>query len=134
MAYIYVVDDERDLTWLLEKSLSHEGYQVVCANDGVEALQLMRRQRPDLVILDVMMPGIDGIEVHRRLRSDPALSAVPVLFLTVKGAAVKDRIENFQAGRDDYLTKPFDLKELKARIEALLRQSQSSSPEALPPA
>ena len=133
MARIYVVDDERDLTWLLEKSLSHEGHQVVCANDGREALRLMHQQRPDLVILDVTMPHMDGIEVHRRMRSDPALSAMPVLFLTVKGATVKDRIEDFEAGRDDYLAKPFDLKELKARIEALLCSSQASSAEMSPP-
>lgn len=126
MACIYVVDDEKDLTWLLEKSLSQEGHQVVCANDGLEALRLIRQRRPDLVILDVMMPGIDGIELHRRMRSDPVLRAVPVLFLTVKGD-VKDQIEDFVAGRDEHLAKPFDLRELKARVEALLYRSQLPS-------
>lgn len=131
MACIYVVDDEKDLTWALEKSLSHEGYQVVAINDGLEALRLMRRRRPDLVILDVVMPQMDGVEVCRRLRADPILSAIPILFLTVQ-ETVEQKIEGFEAGCDDYLAKPFDLTELKLRIKALLHRSKLSSPDAPP--
>jgi len=123
MACIYVVDDEKDLTWALEKSLSHEGYQVVTASNGLEALRLMRRRRPDLVILDVVMPQMNGMEVCRRLRADPILSAIPILFLTVQ-ETVEQRIEGFLAGCDDYLAKPFDLTELKLRIKALLHRSK----------
>jgi len=130
MACIYVVDDERDLTWSLEKSLSYEGHEVVAANNGLEALRLMHRQRPDLVVLDVVMPQMDGIEVCRRMRSDTVLSAVPILFLTVKGA-LKDKVEGFEAGCDDYLTKPFDLRELKSRVRALLRRSRAIAPTRL---
>jgi len=129
MACIYVVDDERDLTWSLEKSLSHEGHEVVAANDGLEALRLMHRRRPDLVVLDVVMPQMDGIEVCRHMRSDPVLSTVPILFLTVK-EDLGDKVKGFEAGGDDYLTKPFDLRELKSRVKALLRRSRGERPFA----
>lgn len=123
MSCVYVVDDESDLVWSLEKSLSHKGYQVVTASDGVEALRLMHRCRPNVVVLDVMMPQMDGIELCRRMRSDPMLSRVPILFLTIK-QAIEDKLEGFGAGCDDYLTKPFDLRELKVRVEALLGRSR----------
>jgi len=131
MACIYVVDDEKDLTWSMEQGLSYEGHQVVAVNDGFEALRMMHRRRPDLVVLDILMPGMDGLQVCQRLRSDPVLSTVPILFLTCK-EAVRDKVDGFDAGCDDYLTKPFDLRELKARIEALLRRSRLSFPEAPP--
>jgi len=120
---VYVVDDESDLVWSLEKSLSHEGYRVVTASNGVEALRLMHRCRPDVAVLDVMMPQMDGIELCRRMRSDSMLSRVPILFLTIK-PAIKDKLDGFGSGCDDYLTKPFDLRELKVRVEALLRRSR----------
>lgn len=131
MACIYVVDDEKQITQLLEESLNYGGHQVVAANEGLNALRLMHRQRPDLVVLDVVMPQMNGIELCRHLRSDPVLRAVPILFLTVRGA-VRDKIEGFEAGCDDYLTKPFDLGELKARINALLRRNHLLFPEAPP--
>lgn len=130
MARILVVDDEQDLVWAVRHSLSDEGHEVLTACDGVEALAVARDHRPELVILDVIMPRLDGLQVCRRLRRDPTLAAVPILFLTVCGA-IEDRIKGLDEGGDDYLTKPFDLKELKARVRALLRRAQSVPKEDL---
>jgi DNA-binding response OmpR family regulator len=123
MAQILVVDDEQDMVWALQHTLSDEGHEVLTAYDGVEALAMTRRHRPDLVILDVVMPRLDGLQVCRRLRRDPTLAAVPILFLTVR-SAIKDRIKGLDEGGDDYLAKPFALEELKARVRALLRRGQ----------
>ena len=131
MACICVVDDERDVTWAVERGLSRRGHEVVVAHSGLQALQLMRRRRPDLIILDIIMPGMDGLEVCERLRTDPTLAAVPILFLTAKGE-VEDRIKGFEAGGDDYLSKPFDLYELYLRVEAVLRRSQPTPAEESP--
>jgi DNA-binding response OmpR family regulator len=125
MARILLVDDEKDLVWAVRHSLSDEGYEVLTAYDGVEALIAARRHHPDLVILDVVMPRLDGLQVCRRLRRDPALATVPILFLTVR-SAIEDRIKGLDEGGDDYLVKPFDMGELKARIRALLRRAQST--------
>ncbi len=123
MACIHVVDDEPDVVWAVERGLVRRGHQVVVAHSGLQALELVRRQRPDLIILDILMPGMDGLEVCRRLRTDPTLASVPILFLTAKGE-IEDVIRGFEAGGDDYLSKPFDLRELYARVEALLRRSR----------
>jgi len=120
---ILVVDDERHLVWAVQRSLSELGYQVLTAYDGLEALTVAHRYEPDIVVLDIVMPGLDGFEVSRRLRRDPVLADVPILFLTAR-SAIEDRIAGFDQGGDDYLVKPFDLRELKARIDALLRRSQ----------
>jgi DNA-binding response OmpR family regulator len=125
MAQILLVDDEQDLVWALRHSLSDEGHEVLTAYDGVEALQVAQRHRPDLLILDIVMPRLDGLQVCRRLRRDPTLAAVPILFLTVC-SAIKDRIKGLDEGGDDYLVKPFDLEELKARVRALLRRARSA--------
>lgn len=123
---ILVVDDERHLVWAVQRSLSESGYQVLTAYDGVEALAVARRYPPDFIVLDVIMPYLDGFEVCRRLRRDPVLADVPILFLTARDA-IEDRVAGFDQGGDDYLAKPFDLRELKARIDALLRRSRSDS-------
>jgi len=125
MAQILLVDDEQDLVWALRRSLSDEGHEVLTAYDGVEALAVARHHRPDLVILDIIMPRLDGLQVCRRLRCDPTLAAVPILFLTER-SALEDRVNGLDEGGDDYLTKPFDLKELKARVRALLRRARSA--------
>ena len=125
MAQILLVDDEQDLVWALQHSLSDEGHEVLTAYDGVEALTIARRHRPDLIILDIIMPRLDGLQVCRRLRRNPTLATVPILFLTVRGA-IKDRITGLDEGGDDYLTKPFELGELKARVRALLRRAPSA--------
>lgn len=126
MTCILLADDERDLVWAVQHSLRHDGYQVLAAYDGTEALALARRQSPDLIVLDIGMPGLDGLEVCRKLRQDPTLCAIPVLFLTAR-SSIEDRISGLDEGGDDYLVKPFDLGELKARIRALLRRDSSAA-------
>jgi two-component system response regulator RpaA len=124
-ACILLVDDEQDLVWTLRQSLDDEGYEVATAGDGVVALAVARRRRPDLVILDIVMPRLDGLQVCQALRQDPTLAAVPILFLSVR-RGVMDRVTSLDEGGDDYLVKPFDLRELKARIRALLRRHRST--------
>ena len=96
-------------------------HQVMTASSGIEGLQLARRHRPDLFILDIMMPGVDGYQVCRQIRGDPLLKDLPVLFLTAK-AKDEDKIEGFRAGADDYLVKPFNMQELELRVKAILRR------------
>jgi DNA-binding response OmpR family regulator len=123
MARILVVDDEQDLLWALSRSLSTAGHEILMARTGSEALALARRHRPDLVILDIMIPQPDGLEVCRRLRTDPVLADVPILFLTAR-RSVEDRLRGLEDGGDDYLIKPFDIRELRARVAALLRRTR----------
>lgn len=120
---ILVVDDERDLVWTLEQSLHDEGYLVSVAYDGLGALRTANERRPDLVILDIRMPLLDGLGVCCELRRNDEFSTMPILFLTERNL-VMDRIKGFNSGGDDYLAKPFDLGELKARVRALLRRSR----------
>lgn len=132
-ARILVVDDERDIVWILRRALCDDGYDVVVANDGQQALALVRQQQPDLVVLDVIMPGMDGLEVCQRLRSDETLYNIPILLLTVR-KDIEDRVRGLERGADDYLSKPFDLRELSLRVKALLRRSstQASAGETTP--
>ena len=117
---ILVVDDDPKMLSLMRRGLSFDGYAVELAADGEEALRSARESAPDLVVLDVMLPGLDGVEVCRRLRAgDPDL---PILMLTAKGR-VPDRVAGLDAGADDYLVKPFAFDELLARIRALLRRA-----------
>jgi two-component system response regulator MprA len=124
---ILVVDDDPEIVSFLKRGLTYEGYTVDTAGDGAEALAKARDAEPDLVILDVMMPGIDGLEVSKRLRQ---ASKLPILMLTAKGT-VADRIKGLDSGADDYLVKPFSFDELLARIRALLRRSQPTEGEVL---
>jgi len=117
---VLVVDDERTLTELLSMALRYEGWEVRTAGAGAEAVRLAREFRPDVVVLDVMLPDFDGLEVLRRLRGDDA--DVPVLFLTAKDA-VEERIAGLTAGGDDYVTKPFSLEEVVARLRGLIRRT-----------
>jgi two-component system response regulator MprA len=118
MATILVVDDDRKITDMLRRTLAYEGYQVLTAADGREALDKAQVHRPDLVVLDWLMPGIDGLEVARRIRlADNTL----ILMLTARDA-VEDRVTGLDTGADDYLVKPFTPAELLARIRALLRR------------
>jgi DNA-binding response OmpR family regulator len=123
MPRVLLVEDERDLAWSIGRSLTAAGYETMTAYAGTEALALARRHPPDLFILDIIMPGIDGLSLCRRLKSDPTTAAAPVLFLTAKGA-VEHRVEGLSLGGDDYLIKPFDLRELLARVQALLRRRE----------
>jgi two-component system OmpR family response regulator len=116
---VLVVDDEDTLSDLLSMALRYEGWDVRTAGDGAGAVRQAREFRPDAVVLDVMLPDVDGLEVLRRLRAD--LNDVPVLFLTARDA-VEDRIAGLTAGGDDYVTKPFSLEEVVARLRALMRR------------
>ena len=126
-ARILVVDDDRGITNLLQRALQYEGYEVTVAQDGQAGLAAFLARPADLVVLDIMLPALDGMEVCRRLR---AQSGVPILMLTAKDA-VDDRVAGFETGADDYLVKPFALAELLVRIKALLRRRQPAEPEVL---
>jgi two-component system, OmpR family, response regulator MprA len=117
---ILVVDDERAVRESLRRALELEGYEIELAADGREALERLEESQPDVLVLDVLMPGVDGLEVCRRLRR--AGSRLPVLMLTARDA-VENRVAGLDAGADDYVTKPFALEELLARIRALLRRT-----------
>lgn len=122
MKKILVVEDERDLADLLAYNLEKEGYQAVLAATGLEGLELARRELPDLVVLDLMLPGMMGTEVCSTLRRTERTRAIPILMLTAKGDEV-DRVVGFEIGADDYIVKPFSMRELLLRIRAILRRS-----------
>ena len=124
---ILVIEDEDKISDLLRRGLSYEGYRVDVARDGQTGLNLARDNPPDLVILDWMLPGMDGLEVCRRLRSG---GAVPIIILTARDS-VADRVIGLDAGADDYMIKPFSFDELLARLRALLRRASPQSPEVL---
>jgi DNA-binding response OmpR family regulator len=130
MSRVLVVDDEEDVAQTIEYALRRE-HQVWVVHSGVEAIKAARRISPDLIVLDILMPGMDGLETCRELRRDPMLNAVPILFLTALGR-VEDRIEGFEAGADDYLTKPFDIRELMLRVKAILRRSNVEESDSRP--
>ena len=127
---ILVVDDDEDVAETIERSLRRAGHEVLVAHRGADALQIARQRRPELIVLDMMMPGMNGIEVCRHVRANPDLAKTPILFLTAKGE-MGDKIDGFEAGADDYLTKPFDLRELELRVKALLRRTQRGSEEEI---
>jgi two-component system, OmpR family, phosphate regulon response regulator PhoB len=119
---ILLVDDEADIVELLEYNLRREGYTVVTAHDGAGALAELRKQRPDLVLLDLNLPDVSGTEICRRLRRDPATSGIPIMMITAKADEI-DRVVGFEVGADDYVVKPFSPRELVLRIGAVLRRS-----------
>jgi DNA-binding response OmpR family regulator len=125
---ILVVDDEPTLRETLVEALEADGFRVVSAADGRQALTVFRAERPDLVLLDLMLPELSGIEVCRVIRSE---SAVPIVMLTAKDSEV-DKVVGLELGADDYVTKPFSLRELSARIRALFRRSETQAVEAAP--
>jgi two-component system response regulator MprA len=129
MATVLVVDDDRRILDMLRRTLAYEGYRVVTAADGNEALSKALSDPPDLVVLDWLMPGLNGLEVARRLR---AADDVPILMLTARDA-VDDRVEGLDSGADDYLVKPFAPSELLARLRALLRRRVKEAAEAEKP-
>ena len=127
---ILVVDDEPPIVRLVKAKLRVDGYEVITASHGEEALQVLQQESPDLVVLDVMMPDMDGFETLRRIRQN---STVPVVMLTARGSDM-DKLKGLQSGADDYITKPFNPDELEARIAAILRRTlgaQQASPEAV---
>jgi len=118
-----VADDEPTLVATLKYNLERESYEVITATDGESALAIARSKRPDLILLDLMMPGLNGLEVCRILRRE---TAVPILLLTARDAEV-DKVVGLELGADDYVTKPFGMRELMARVRALLRRSEKSA-------
>jgi len=126
VAKIVVIDDEPVVRHMLRLGLV--GHEVLAAANGLEGLLMATRNKPDLIILDIKMPGIDGYEVCRRLRVDPELADIPIIFASSQDT-LPDKLTGFDAGADDYMTKPFDLTELQFRIKAILRRSQPKEPE-----
>ncbi|MEO3927044.1 response regulator [Micromonosporaceae bacterium B7E4] len=120
---ILVVDDDEDIVRFVSFNLRLHGFEVAQASDGQEALEVIERRRPDLAVVDLRMPRIDGLELTRRLRANPMTSALPVIMLTAKGLTV-DKVHGLTAGADDYLVKPFDTAELVARISSTLRRNK----------
>ena len=120
---ILVVDDDDDILRFVQFNLEVEGFGVLTARDGETALQLAQQHRPDLAVVDLMMPGVDGVELTRRLRGSPTTSSIPIIMLTAKSATV-DKVVGLTAGADDYVLKPFDNMELVARIRSMLRRAR----------
>jgi len=123
---ILVVDDEKTIVKGLKFALEKEHYEVLAAYDGEEALQLFEEEAPDLIVLDLMLPGVDGFEVCRRIRKK---SETPIIMLTARGEDI-DKILGLELGADDYMTKPFNPRELVARVKAILRRSQNQTADA----
>lgn len=116
---ILVVEDDRTLQETLQYNLNHQGYQVITAADGATAVEMSKKENPDLILLDIMLPGMDGFEVCRILRKE---QTIPILMLTARDDEI-DRVVGLEMGADDYLTKPFSMRELIARVKALLRRA-----------
>jgi two-component system, OmpR family, alkaline phosphatase synthesis response regulator PhoP len=119
---ILIIDDEADLIELVRYNLVREGFSVIAAHDGESGLRLADQKSPDLIVVDLMLPGIDGLEVCRRLRSESRTFKLPIIMLTAKSSQ-SDRVVGLEMGADDYITKPFSPSELVARIKALLRRA-----------
>jgi DNA-binding response OmpR family regulator len=123
---ILVIDDQKDFAQLVGRTLEHEGFDVILAAEGTTGLQIAREHRPDLVVLDLTMPDMDGLEVCKALRSEPRHARLPILVLSARASAA-DRILGLELGADDYLIKPFVPGELAARVKAILRRSDSNA-------
>lgn len=123
-----MVEDEEDILALIHFNLIKVGYNAECASDGEEALTLIAAKRPDLILLDLMLPGIDGLEICRRLRSGDSATEIPIIMLTACGEE-EDVVRGLELGADDYITKPFSIKVLLARVQAVLRHRSTLQPE-----
>jgi len=123
---ILIVDDEKDIVRMLDYNLSKEGYRIFSANNGELALKLARQENPSLIILDLMLPGIDGLEVCKLLKQDTKTSHIPVIMVTARSQEA-DKVVGFELGADDYVTKPFSIRELSARIKAMFRRGKDKS-------
>lgn len=126
---ILIIDDEENIRELLKYNLQKEGYDILEAADGLAAVSMTKQEKPDLLVLDLMLPGLDGLEVCRTLKSNQDTAAIPIIMLTAKNEEV-DKVLGLELGADDYLTKPFSTRELVARIKAVLRRSVKESPSS----
>ncbi len=124
---ILVVDDEIYIVHILDFSLGMEGYEVITALDGEQALEKMRNEKPDLIVLDIMMPKLDGYEVCKTIKGSPETAHIPVILLSAKGRNVDQKL-GFDVGADDYITKPFSPRKLVERINQLLGQTVAEKP------
>jgi DNA-binding response OmpR family regulator len=125
---VLIVEDDKDILQLLSYSIQLSGFDVLTSGDGLEALALARRSLPDLILLDLMLPGLDGFDVCKELKRDPETKRIPILMLTARGEEV-DRIVGLELGADDYVVKPFSVRELILRIRAILRRSEMDAGE-----
>ncbi|MGY8731491.1 MAG: response regulator [Pirellulales bacterium] len=123
---VLIIEDEPSLQEILTYNLESRGYQVLVFDDGTEGLEGVRKHVPDIVLLDIMLPGMDGFEVCRHIRSDPLIKHLPVLMMTARGEEI-DQLVGFQMGADDYVTKPFKMRILLERIKSLLRRTEGST-------
>lgn len=130
LASVLLVEDERRLLLGLKAIMERAGYRILSAPDGKEGLQLAREEKPDIIVSDVMMPGIDGFELRRILSEDPETSSIPFIFLTAR-TGINDRLRGIEGGADDYITKPFDSRELLARVASVLRRQKIARDEGL---
>ena len=124
---VLVIDDEKDLIELIQYNLEKEGFQVISAVDGEAGLALASQEIPDVMLVDLMLPGIDGLEVCQRLRRDERTAGIPLIMVTAKDSE-SDRVVGLELGADDYVTKPFSPRELAARVKAVLRRSSNHKP------
>jgi CheY-like chemotaxis protein/MinD-like ATPase involved in chromosome partitioning or flagellar assembly len=129
---ILIVDDDLDTLRLVGLMLQHQGYRITAASSGIQAISLSQTEKPDLILLDIMMPEMDGYEVARKLRSDPNTHSIPIIMFTAK-TQVDDKVEGFEAGADDYLTKPTQPRELFAHVKAVLARGKKPSPQVPAP-
>ena len=126
MSKILIVDDEANIRQLVKYNLEKESYQILEAEDGFQGLRLAKTEKPDLMLLDLMLPQMDGLEVCRSLKGNPATAALPIIMLTAKSEEI-DKVIGLELGADDYMTKPFSPRELVARVKAVLRRSQKEA-------
>ncbi len=126
MPQILIIDDEQDILDLLSYNLKKEGFSILTAKDGISAKEAARKTTPDLIMLDLMLPGIDGLELCRFLKKDSKTASIPIIMLTAKGQEM-DKVTGLDMGADDYVTKPFSVKEIAARVKALLRRTKKGT-------
>ncbi|MDD3224020.1 MAG: response regulator transcription factor [Clostridium sp.] len=120
---VLIVDDEEHIVELIKFNLEKDGYKTICAYNGADALKLAKKENPKLVLLDVMLPQMDGYDVCREIRRDGSIASMPIIMITAKGEEI-DKILGLELGADDYITKPFSVRELTARVKAVLRRSK----------
>jgi len=131
MKHVLIIDDEKDIAQSIEYNLSKDGYKVSKSYDGLNGLEAVQKKSPDIVILDLMLPGMTGIELCKAMKADPKTAAIPVIMLTAKGEET-DKIVGLEVGADDYITKPFSIRELAARIKTILKRCGKKDESAQP--